>query len=91
MSSDLEEYLRVKDPGKAELVPSKKEQVREQVSLTRPTGNAPRKGAKCAGKILTRRRGERGGQAVPSSYALCLKSYYSDENISAPSASPREE
>ena len=40
---------------------------------------------------LTRRRGERGGQAVSSSYALCLKSCNVVENISAPSASPREE
>ena len=49
------------------------------------------KGAKGAGKGLTRRRGERGGQATPSSHVSCSMSTLPSKTISAHSAAPREE
>ena len=49
------------------------------------------KGAKDAGRNLTRSRGERGGEAGPSSHVSCSMSTLPSKNISAPSASPREE
>ena len=60
------------------------------------------KGANDAGKILTRRRGERGGQDLLSSHASCPESSHvvanifapatlPSKNISAHSAAPREE